>query len=497
MEKFILSLLKNEAKCRAEEFHIYHNFLNNSLKRKRKYFTEVEEKVIYTPDEWNVDPKFIPFYVIKHRRQIAKSISRKILGGTYVPNSPIIREIVKNGKKRKVALYQLPDSAVSDKIYQDLIRKNKHRFSSFSYAYRNDRNVHYAIQDISNELKYTPRIFIAEFDFSDFFGSISHDFIYKQMERNCFQISRTEKKIIESFLRENNGKGIHLGTSISLFLANLACWELDRKLEDEGLRFARYADDTIIWARSYSKICKAFDIINDFSKESNIMVNYKKSDGISILQKQGMRAEFASIKLYAEFLGYKITVDSVGIKDRSVQNIKQQISYLLYNNLIQPLKQERIKKDNYPQESYDASFLTALMQIRRYLYGNLSENALMKYINGTYTKFSFKGIMSYYPLINDEVQIKCLDKWLVKCIQNALIKRKKLLEKQGCHVANIFPYTIKSESFINECKVTDFFGKKKGIFRIPSFMRIYLAIKLGIENEGIESVMNPKSLYYE
>lgn len=55
--------------------------------------------------------------------------------------------------------------------------KNRHRFSLFSYAYRNDRNVHFAIQDISVELSQGSRIFVAEFDFSKFFDSNSHKYL--------------------------------------------------------------------------------------------------------------------------------------------------------------------------------------------------------------------------------------------------------------------------------------------------------------------------------
>jgi len=37
-------------------------------------------------------------------------------------------------------------------------------------------------------------------------------------------------------------RGIPQGTSISLFLANVAPWDLDRSLERLGVSFVRYAD---------------------------------------------------------------------------------------------------------------------------------------------------------------------------------------------------------------------------------------------------------------
>jgi len=38
---------------------------------------------------------------------------------------------------------------------------------------------------------------------------------------------------------------------------------------------------------------------------------------------------------------------------------------------------------------------------------------------------------------------------------------------------------------------------KEGLFQIPSFMRIYLAIRKGVGNLGIEKMIHPNSTYYE
>lgn len=91
-----------------------------------------------------------------------------------------------DGGKRGVSIFQSPDAVISKLFFNRLLAKNKHRFSSFSYAYRNDRNVHFAIQDIAIDLAQNERTFLAEFDFSDFFGSISHDYLYEQFDKMVF-----------------------------------------------------------------------------------------------------------------------------------------------------------------------------------------------------------------------------------------------------------------------------------------------------------------------
>lgn len=495
MRKTLYQDISEEARQKAEEFNLYHNTQHLEYQRNCRRIQNPPPKDIKTPEEWLHDKKFNPFYVLGHVNQISKSITKQILNGTYKPMPPFKKEIPKRGGGvRTISIYQIPDSAVSDRFYKNLLAKNKHRFSSLTYAYRDDRNVHYAIQDIAYELSSTPRIFIAEFDFSKFFDSIKHTYIREQLERNSFLVSDTERKIIDAFLDSPSGIGIPLGTSISLFLANVSCWSLDRAFEDEGLRFARYADDTIVWSKDYNKICKAFDIINSFSIASGIGINFDKSDGISILQRKGMPGEF-KVKAHIEFLGYEISPGRVSIKYSAEQRIKKQISYILYRNLIQPIKTKPFRGVNHPANEMDKDFVTAIMQVRRYLYGNLSEVSLKKYIIGVHKRLIFKGIMSFYPLINDEDQLRRLNKWMVSTIINVLRRRLKFFQLHGYTPnPNEFPFGHSPSTLIRACKNKLIFNKS-GLIEIPSFLRIYRAIKIGLNNDGIEKVMNRKSTY--
>lgn len=497
MENIIKRYLVAEAEKHSERYHSYHNSLQLEYERNKKRFGRPPQKVVRKPEVWSVDKKFNPFYVLKHQDKIARSLANKLKNNSYKPHDPHIIDIPKkNGKFRKVAVYQIPDAAVSNYLYSRLLSKNKHRLSSLSYAYRNDRNVHFAIQDIGLGLKDNSRIFISEFDFSDFFGSINHDYLFAQFDLNGFIVSDFEKQIIRSFL-DKYDRGIPQGTSISLFLANLVCWKLDRMLEEEGIRFARYADDTVIWSKSYSKICNSFDIISRFSKEAGIEINADKSDGISLMVKPGMPSEFESTKEYIEFLGYRLSIDKISIKKDSISKIKKQISYILYKNLIKPVKGYQLKSIIVPSNNEDPAFVTAMMQIRRYLYGNLSEEKLNGYLNGKYKRIRFKGIMSFYPLINDEEQLKELDGWLVSTIQSSLKLRKKLFHSKGLFsISNNFPFNLKKEDILQTCTTMQYKGKK-GLYTIPSFLRIYSAIQKGVLNNGIEFTMSEKSNHYD
>lgn len=497
LKKGIVEAIRKLAKRKIMEHEQYHNLVHLEYMRERKRVKNPMPKKIMRPEHWELDKKHNPYYVLKNCEKIGQAIFKKLVESTYKPLSPHIKSVPKKGGgNRNVYIYQIPDEAVSNYFYHSLLSKNKHRFSSFSYAYRNDRNVHYAIKDISLDLRTSSRTFVAEFDFKDFFGSITHEYLIKQFNQNGFLISKMEKQVITTFLEDmSEDKGIPQGTSLSLFLANIACWKLDKELEKEGLRFARYADDTIIWTDDYSKINKSFESIDRFCFETGVKINLSKSDGISLLLDKDMQSELASNKHFIDFLGYSLSTESISIKDSSVAKIKSKISFILYQNLIQPLNGSSLQSLTIPSNDEDKDFVTAVMQIRRYLYGNLDERSLKNYINGSFERLRFKGIMSFYPLIDDEKQLKELDEWLLSTIMNTLKKRSKLLNHWNQDRSNQFPFNMAGNELLKECKIR-LISRKKGLMEIPSFLRIYQAMKLNILNVGIENAMNPRSNEY-
>lgn len=494
LEKQIAHVLKEESEKLITRYHEYHNRLHLEHKRNiTRLGHTAPKKEVHTPNYWKIDKKFNPFYVRKKHKSIAKSIAKRIESRTYLPNEPYIKTVPKSdGGERKVSIFQIPDAAISKLFFNRLLAKNKHRFSSFSYAYRNDRNVHFAIQDIAVDLQRNERTFVAEFDFSDFFGSISHSYLNAQFNENGFFISPEEKYIIKAFLN-NRDKGIPQGTSISLFLANLTCWKFDTSLEKEGVKFSRYADDTIVWTPDYSKVCNSFGLINQFSDEAGVKINAAKSDGISLLTKKGFPSEIKP-KYSLDFLGYTLSVDKVSIKDKSVKKIKKQLSYILYRNLIQPLKQPSLAGQHYPSTG-DVYFLTAMMQVRRYMYGGLSKKQIKDYLSGRTKRIYFKGVMSFYPLVNDSEQLEALDGWLLSVIHRLLKKRERMLRAHRLNRGHIFPFGLSKAQLLATCSTTKVHGKH--LLEIPSFLLISKALSKGLLESGIERVMNPDSLNYD
>lgn len=495
LEQVLSDCIREEAEKLIKRYNEYHNNLHLEHLRNIKRFghSYTKKKKVHIPDYWNKDKKFNPFYVLRKHKSIAHSIAKKIENREYKPNDVHLKKIPKRGGgERIVSIYQIPDAAVSKFFFERLLEKNKHRFSSFSYAYRDDRNVHFAIQDIFVDLASNERMFIAEFDFSDFFGTIEHKFLFEQFKRNGFYISKEESYIIKAFLSDRK-VGIPQGTSISLFLANLCCWSLDQSLEREGVKFSRYADDTIVWTKNYSKICNAFNLLTDFSKNAGVKINVKKSDGISLLIKDGLKSEIVS-KRSLDFLGYTIAVDNVSIKKSSELKIKKQISYILYRNLIQPLKKSNLAGQSIPANDRDKNFLRAMVQIRRYMYGGLQGSTIKNFLSGRSKRIFFKGVMSFYPLVTDEKQLRELDGWLVSVIYRSLKLRANLLNNNSFNRYHSFPFNQSKNSLITSCAKIKIEGKK--LLEIPSFLLISKALRKGLIESGIEKVMNPNSQNY-
>jgi hypothetical protein len=429
-------ILRHETICRlaAEE-------------RKRRAKRSLTPRVTAKPKRparWTLDSGFDPYVTRARSERIAHSIERAFRKGSYSPRPPLEKDIPKkpgSSEMRPVNIYQVADSAISKMVYENVLVKNLGSMSARAYAYRQDRSMQDALQYVMGEFAGRPRLYIAEYDFTKYFERIDHEYL-RRIFRDRFLATRSERAAIDAFLRvgpmpateydptapPERTRGIPQGTSISLLLANVAAWELDRELERHGVGFARYADDTLIWSRSYAQICDAVETLHRFAEVIGVDINTRKSPGIRLLTDAPV-AELSSTST-VEFLGHVLTLNSAFIKDDSVKRIKQRITRIIYGSLIW----EPLKGDPDPQRfagNVDRDYVTVLSRLRRYLYGDLSETNLRRFQSRGAPLKRFKGLLSAYPLINDEVSLKALDNWILDQLFWSLRRRADLLAKRG------------------------------------------------------------------
>jgi RNA-directed DNA polymerase len=423
--------------------------------RKHRLHTEEQKRIrarstanpllpaLSDPPWWAVDIGFNPYKVRSRARHIAHSVHAALVERRYEPYRPVEQIVPKpDGGERRIAVYQVADSAVSKMIFESLLRKNLPLMSARSYAYRRDVTPQDAIRHVRTALHARPRMYVAEYDFSKYFDTISHEYLEEVLDRH-FVVSSVERAVIRGFLAmatspiqgyvphggPKRQEGIPQGTSISLFLANAAAWELDRALEDHGVGFVRYADDTLIWTTDYGRITAAADILHRHGEAMNVKVNLSKSEGIRLLLPEMARSEMRSTG-HVDYLGYRVGLESVSLKPSAEKKIRARIQKLIYNTLLrEPLAGTQELERLAP--NVDKDYAMVIARMRRYLYGDLSEREMRRYARRDASLRRFKGVMAAFPLLNDDAHLKALDEWLLSCLWLAMRKRSALLTAQG------------------------------------------------------------------
>jgi len=461
----------------------YAQLLAEETERRRRRTTEnVSALQVMRPAYWDLTPAFDPYLVRARKKAISHSVRNRLSARTYTPVPPVCYSVPKkDGGERLVAVFPVADNAVSQYYFRSLLRKNHPRLSSRSYAYREDLTVHDAIQYIQAEFGTRQRLFIAEYDFRDYFNSISHDYLFQVLDEQRYLITQREMHVIKSFLAapepqamldysitaSPRTRGVPQGTSISLFLANVAAAPLDRALERLGVGFVRYADDTLIWSDDYGRICEAVDWLHETSRAIGSEVNLAKSEGVRLLVRPGARAELASTT-QVNFVGHKITLRTVEMRDTAVRKVKERLRELLFFNLLDAPLAGHLNSRQLGR--VDRDYYVFILQARRYLYGDLSEKGLRRLRAKGSPLRRFKGLMAFYPLIDDTQVLADLDSWLASQAWLTLRRRAEILRKQGFTTLPP-PHGLSLNDLIKYRRKSKTTGGEIDM-RLPSFRRI-------------------------
>jgi len=405
------------------------------------------------PKYWSLSPHFNPFKVRKRAEVLSHTIAAKVRAEKYEPQPALVVAIPKpHGGPRYISIFPIPDAAVSAYLFRRLLKRNQHLLSSYAYAYRPDRLPHHAIDNLYKYAANHPRLYLLEYDFASYFDCLNHQYILGVLTK-YFRISPRERKLVGQFLKmrravgtANYNKGVFdvgtagtpQGASISLFIANATCFELDQQLEREGAIFARYADDLVVLCDDYAKAHRCANRILEHEKQSNASVNLVKSPGISLFTIE--RLPEMKFKSSFEFLGYKIMrtaakrdghqILGVGLSvgDKAVARIKKKLSSILFRHLLLYPKAGKFSANRITQAGVDWDMVTCINELRHYIYGNVSEQHLKTCLNDKSAKLRFtKSVLAYFPLVDDPSVFRSLDGWLLQAIQATQRQRAKII----------------------------------------------------------------------
>lgn len=473
-------------------------------RRTKRSTTKQPSMRLRRPPHWLVDPGFDPYLTRSRSARVSHSVRRALAARSYQPRHPYAFEVPKaGGGSRTVCIYQVADSAVSKMLFEGILKKNLPILSARAYAYRKDRSAQNAIQYVKSEFIGRTRLYVAEYDFSQYFDTISHEHIHRVLADN-FLLTEVERKAVEGFLSVGPSEaggytptdgparaaGIPQGTSISLFLANVAAWELDRALEGHGVGFVRYADDTLIWSSDYSRICSAVDLLHSHAEAIGVTVNSAKSPGIRLLVPAGAAGEIATTH-HVDYLGHRISTDGLRIKPATEDRLRHRVDQLIFNTLLREPIEGTQNMGRLPAH-LDYDYVSAIARLRRYLYGDLSEKALRIYQTRGAPLRRFKGVMSAYPLLDDLEALGDLDEWILDRLWLAVRKRGQLLSSAGAAVLPL-PHGLARPALRNLSSKSATSGQKIDL-AIPSVRRIASVIADAASRYG-PAVVGKASVY--
>jgi RNA-directed DNA polymerase len=220
-----------------------------------------------------------------HLREHWVSIRARLDAGVYQP-SPVKRTMIpkESGGERALGIPTVLDRFIQQAMLQVLSEVFEPTFSDHSYVFRPNRSAQQAVQVARSYIEegYT---WVVDLDLAQFFDTVNHDRLMARMKQTVTdpRVLRLVNAYLKAGVMEDgivtvSTEGTPQGGPLSPLLSNIVLTELDRKLEERGHHFVRYADDCNIYVRSRSAAERVLESTRRFIEgRMRLKVNEAKS----------------------------------------------------------------------------------------------------------------------------------------------------------------------------------------------------------------------------
>ena len=207
-------------------------------------------------------------------------------GGRFpLPRRAVISKM-HSQKKRTVYIYPPAENTALKLLTWLLLRKYDGIFADGLYSFRPGRSAKDAVRKLTH-VKGAGKAWAYKVDIHNYFNSVPVPRLIPMLRETLdddpelFAFLRSlleEPEVTERGQIITEQKGIMAGTPLASFYANLYLKDLDEAFAKEGIPYARYSDDIIVFADSREEVMQRAETIRTFLSDAGLEVNPAKEE---------------------------------------------------------------------------------------------------------------------------------------------------------------------------------------------------------------------------
>ena len=306
-----------------------------------------------------------------------------------LPRKAVISKM-SSKKKRTVYIYPRGENMVLKLLTHLLLRRYDPIFAKNLFSFRPNHSAKDAIRTLRS-IPGIRSMYAYKADISNYFNSIPIGMLLPDLEavtggdpRLCDFLSSllAEKEVLDRGRAVEEEKGIMAGTPLASFYANLYLKELDARFESDGIPYARYSDDIILFAENEEELDRRAGIVREFLRGRGLSINPDKEQLFS--PDEGW-----------VFLGFRYRNGTVDIAPASVEKLKKKM-----RRKARALKRWQ-ERNGHPGEKAAAAFIRVFNR-------KLLENS-----NDSDLTWSFW----FFSVINTADSLREIDRYAQECVR--------------------------------------------------------------------------------